>query len=153
MEDQNHPKTSPSRQCIKACGRPDHQLNIEMIIKDIIVKRNHYYRICHKLNDSKPHLCEHVLNVPELGLYWPDTFLVALVRHWHNSGTLKNVYRDGIIHDFCLSWLSSLWKQLCQNQASTGLLLLASDWYHSRSGTLRHVNKGDLILNVVAFWL
>ena len=73
MEDQNHPKTIPCRQCIKACVRPHHQLDIEMIIKDIIVKRNHYYSICHKVIDSKPNLCEHVVNVPELGLYWPDT--------------------------------------------------------------------------------
>ena len=34
-----------------------------MIIKDIIVKRNHYYRICHKVIDSKPNLCEHVVNM------------------------------------------------------------------------------------------
>ena len=54
MEDQNHPKTIPCRQCIKACGRPHHQLDIEMIIKDIIVKRKYYYRICHKVTDSKP---------------------------------------------------------------------------------------------------
>ena len=73
MEDQNHPKTIPCRQCIKACGRPDHQLNMEIIIKDIIVKRNDYYRICHKVSDSKPNLCEHDVNMPELGMYWPDT--------------------------------------------------------------------------------
>ena len=73
MEYQNHPKTTPCRQCIKACGRPDHQLNVGIIIKDIIVKRNYYYRICHKLSDSKPNLCEHDVNVPELGMSWPDT--------------------------------------------------------------------------------
>ena len=44
--DENHPKTIQCRQWIKACGRPDHQLNMEMIIKDIIVRRNYYYRIC-----------------------------------------------------------------------------------------------------------
>ena len=61
-------------------------------------------------------------------------YLVALVRHCHNSGTLENVYKDDIIHDFCLSWLLSLWNQLCQNQASTAPMLIASDWYQSRSG-------------------
>ena len=80
-------------------------------------------------------------------------YLVALLRHWHNSGTLENVSKDGIIHDFSLSWLSSLWNQLCQNQASTGPMLLASDWYQSCSGTLRHVNKGNIILNFGAFWM
>ena len=70
MEDQNHPQTIQCRQCIKACGHPDHQLNMEMKIKDTIVKRNHYCRRCCKVCDFKPNLCEHVMNVPELGLYW-----------------------------------------------------------------------------------
>ena len=30
---------------------------------------------------------------------------------------------------------------------------LASDWYQSRSGTLRHVNKGNIIRNFGAFWM
>ena len=72
MEDQNHTKTIQCGQCIKACGYLYHQLNMEMIIKDIIVKRNYFCRICHKVSDCKPNLGEHVMNVPELGLYWPD---------------------------------------------------------------------------------
>ena len=39
MEDQNHTKTIQHGQCIKACVCPDHQLNMEMIIMDIIVKK------------------------------------------------------------------------------------------------------------------
>ena len=73
MVDQNRTKTIQCGQCIEANGCPDHQLNMEMIIKDIIVKRNHFCRICHKVCDCKPNLCEHAVNVPELGLYWPDT--------------------------------------------------------------------------------
>ena len=42
MEDQNHTKTSQCGQCIKACACPDHQLHMEMIIKDIIVKGNSF---------------------------------------------------------------------------------------------------------------
>ena len=68
MEDQNHLKTVLCWQCIKPCGRLDHQLNMDMIIQDFIVKINHYYRICHKVCDSEPNLCEHVVDVPELGL-------------------------------------------------------------------------------------
>ena len=63
------------------------------------------------------------------------------------------VNKDGIIHDVCRSWLSSLWKQLCEDQTSTGPMLLTSDWYQSCSGTLRHVNKGNIILNFGAFWM
>ena len=40
IEDQIHPKTIQCRQCIKACRRPDHNWNMEMIIKDIIVKQD-----------------------------------------------------------------------------------------------------------------
>ena len=72
MDDQYYPKTIACRQCIKACGRPDHQLNMEMIIKDI-VKRKHYYRICHKGSDRKLTFCEHDVNMPELRLHLPDT--------------------------------------------------------------------------------
>ena len=43
IEDKNHPKTIQCRQCIKACGHPDHQLNMKMFIIFL------------------------------LGLYWPDT--------------------------------------------------------------------------------
>ena len=39
MEDQNHTKTIQYEQCIKACDCPDHQLNMEMIIKDSIAKK------------------------------------------------------------------------------------------------------------------
>ena len=60
-------------QCIKACGCPNQQLNMEMIIKDIIVKRNYICRICHKVCDCTPNLCKYAVNVPELGVYWPDT--------------------------------------------------------------------------------
>ena len=78
IEDQNHTKTIQCGQCIKACGCPDLQLNMEMIIKDIIVKINYFCTICHKVRDCKPIICERVLNVPELGLYcWYQ--LVALV--------------------------------------------------------------------------
>ena len=73
MEDQNHTKTIKCGQCIKVCGCPDHQLNMGMIVKDIIVKRHYFCRICYKVCDCKPNLCEHAENVPELGLYWPDT--------------------------------------------------------------------------------
>ena len=77
MEDQNpgqnHTKTIQCGQCIKACGCADHQLNMEMISKDIIVKRNYFRRISHKVYDCKPNLCGHAVNVPELGVYWPDT--------------------------------------------------------------------------------
>ena len=73
MEDQNHSKTIQCGQCIKACGCPDQQLNMEMIIKDIIVKRHYLCRICHKVRDCKPNLCEHAVNVSGLGLYWPYT--------------------------------------------------------------------------------
>ena len=73
IEDQNHIKTIQCGQCIKARGCPDHQLNMEMIIKDIIVKWNYFCGICLKACDCKPNLCEHAVNVPELGVYWPDT--------------------------------------------------------------------------------
>ena len=73
MEDQNHTKTIQCGQCIKACGCPDLQLNIAMITIYIIVKRNYFCRICNKVCDCKPNLCEHAVNVPELGLYWPNT--------------------------------------------------------------------------------
>ena len=73
MKDQNHTNTNQCGQGIKACGCPDHQLNKEVIIKDIIVKRKYFCRICHKVSDCKPNLCEHAVNVSELGFYWPST--------------------------------------------------------------------------------
>ena len=42
MEDQNHNKTIQWGQRIKACGCPNHQLNMEMIIKAFIVKMNYF---------------------------------------------------------------------------------------------------------------
>ena len=48
---QNHPKATQYRQLIKACGHPDHQLNMGMITKEIIVKSNYCYWICSKVND------------------------------------------------------------------------------------------------------
>ena len=37
---QRHPKSIQYRQCSKACVRPDHHLNMEMIINDIIIIKN-----------------------------------------------------------------------------------------------------------------
>ena len=64
---------------------------------------------------------------------------------WHGSSTLRHVYRDGIIHDFCFSWLWSICKQWCQNQVGTGPMLLASGRCRSGSCILRHVYKDDII--------
>ena len=86
MEDQNHPKTIPCRHCIKTCGRPDHQLNMEIIIQDGLVKRNHYYRMCRKLRDSNLifvnmlWICQ---NWACTGPILPGSIGSALASFWH----------------------------------------------------------------------
>ena len=41
---------------------------MEMIIKDIIVNRKYYYRMCSKVSDRKPNYGKYVVLVPELSL-------------------------------------------------------------------------------------
>ena len=69
MEDKNHLKITHYRQWIKACARPDHQLNMEMIIKDIIVKRNYHYKISFKVSVYTPTHYKHAVHVLELSFY------------------------------------------------------------------------------------
>ena len=68
---------------------------------------------------------------------------------WQGSSTLRHVYRDGIIHDFCFSWLWSICKQWYQNQAGTGPMLLASGRCRSGSCILKHVYKDDIVQTLV----
>ena len=50
--DDNHPDSIKCREWIRACGRPFHQLNLDVIRRDK-AKKNYYYRICSKVRSNE----------------------------------------------------------------------------------------------------
>ena len=96
---QNYPKTIQYRQRINSCGHSDHQLNMGMFIKDTIVKRNYYYRICSKVTVNLLISCMSCIcqNWACTGLIVSGNIGSALSWFWYIKACFHGWYHPGLL--------------------------------------------------------
>ena len=146
IEDQNRTKTIQCGQCIKVCGCPDHQLNMEMNIKYIIAKINHFtgyvirYVIVNLIFVNMPWMRQ---NWACTGPITAGSISLALAWFWHIKECLQ---------EWHYTWLLSFLAIILRKAA-----VPEPDQYWSDTGSIcsvpLHVDNDDTILNFGAFWL